>query len=299
MVKTFAQIFDIDVEKFVRESGLDDIDGKSFAEVHAKGTDFETKIFQAVKDKGYSDAEIINRILKTFDGSIEEIMTGAPTKFTDDPKISLSKYDQLIYMLSVIATPSQNFEKKVKDICANPNLAIAPIYSQTYAAKVAYARVTNPSLYNTLLKEMKKIASKSDDLYIKSKDTLDNYIGVYGGAGTGKTRGVARLVAMLLDDGYEIIGCGPSGAQTDNLKASFGDHFKTFEKDALISNILGNSGNLKNFTEYVLDDNKSAVTCRFKGTLKGKFNPFGSKKRILIIDEVRQFNGIELGCIKR
>jgi hypothetical protein len=39
-------------------------------------------------------------------------------------------------MASVVAVPSQNFEKRLKDICNDPELKIAPIYSQAYASKL-------------------------------------------------------------------------------------------------------------------------------------------------------------------
>lgn len=297
LVKTFSEIFDIDIDDLLKSVGLEGDLPEDQSELLKQMTDFETALYNAVKSKGLSNEEIANKLFTVFDGQLEDIMTQRPTKFTDDSKVKLSAFDKLIYMASVIAAPSQNFEKRLKDICNDPELKIAPIYSQTYAAKIAWTRVLRPELYNNILKKMQTLAQKNPDSYIKTKGILENYVGVYGGAGTGKTRGVAKLMSLILGEDYEIIGSGPSDEQTVNLQATFGESLPVFVKDELLKNIIGHPLNRNNHDPIM--ENGGVLSYRFKGELKGKFDPYNGKKKLLILDEVRQYTRVELEAISK
>lgn len=177
------------------------------------------------------------------------------------------------------------FYKKLKEVISSEEFRNAPIFSQEYSVRVAYSQILNKDLFNSIIIKLKDIFQDNPDTYIKTKSPLFNFTVVFGGAGVGKTKGVAFLLKKMFEDANYITSA-PTRKQTDRLTDSVESDGNSFTKNELIEKILGRQIKDSDIS-YIKDgDNNISITSNVNIEVL-KTNLFGdSKNKILFIDEI-------------
>lgn len=295
----FKTLFDIDLEsitpnipEFKINENKYEISDEDYQKLVEASIELETKIFQTINNSKLSNLEIAKRLVSLFNE--KELISGKPTKLNKNADTIITDYDQLIYLTTIIGAPSQNFYSKLKSIISKEDFKNAPIFSQEYAVRIGYSKILNPDLFNNVINELSKIAKNSEDKYIQSKSPLTNVMSICGGAGVGKTKGVAYLLKKIFDEaGY--ITSAPSEKQTERLSESVEHNGLHLTKNELITKIIG--GPIKD--SDIIDLDGVSVTINPKLEVKTD-DLFGDvPQKILFIDEIGWYNRIELEIISK
>lgn len=110
----FIKIFGIDLKQLSSDieipSSGEDID---FSQLEKASIALETRIFEAVKNLNLSADEIADKIVSLFDSN--ELVKSAPTTLSKNPSTEITVYDQMVYIATILSTPSQNFIKIKRD----------------------------------------------------------------------------------------------------------------------------------------------------------------------------------------
>lgn len=292
----FKEQFGINLEEIAKELELNEfhISEDQFNEFDQKVIKFETAIFKAVSELNLTNNEIAAKLISIFNS--DSIIKQQPTTLGKDKNIVISDYDKLMYLATILSTPSQNFAKQFKDVVSNPEYKLAPTFAQEYAERIGYGFINNPELFKQLQFEIKAIGSNSEDVYIKNKSNFFA-LTVFGGAGVGKTKGVAYTLFQMFQDA-SIIAVAPSSLQVNRLAESVGNTAKTFDKDTLINKILGR--NLKSSDLNLIKEGDVPVHTLNPNIKTSNQNLFGDyNKKILVIDEISWFNRAELELISK
>lgn len=294
----FIKIFGIDLKQLSSDieipSSGEDID---FSQLEQASIALETRIFEAVKNLNLSADEIADKIVSLFDSN--ELVKSAPTTLSKNPSTEITVYDQMVYIATILSTPSQNFYKKLKEIISSSEFKNAPIFSQEYAVRVAYSQILNKDVFNSIIIKLKDIFQDNPDTYIKTKSPLFNFTVVFGGAGVGKTKGVAFLLKKMFEDANYITSA-PTRKQTDRLTDSVESDGNSFTKNELVEKILGRQIKDSDIS-YIKDSNNNNVSITSNINIEVlKTNLFGdSKNKILFIDEISWYDRVELELISK
>lgn len=294
----FIKIFGIDLKQLSSDieipSSGEDID---FSQLEQASIALETRIFEAVKNLNLSADEIADKIVSLFDSN--ELVKSAPTTLSKNPSTEITVYDQMVYIATILSTPSQNFYKKLKEIISSSEFKNAPIFSQEYAVRVAYSQILNKDVFNSIIIKLKDIFQDNPDTYIKTKSPLFNFTVVFGGAGVGKTKGVAFLLKKMFEDANYITSA-PTRKQTDRLTNSVESDGNSFTKNELVEKILGRQIKDSDIS-YIKDSNNNNVSITSNINIEVlKTNLFGdSKNKILFIDEISWYDRVELELISK
>lgn len=294
----FIKIFGIDLKQLSSDieipSSGEDID---FSQLEQASIALETRIFEAVKNLNLSADEIADKIVSLFDSN--ELVKSAPTTLSKNPSTEITVYDQMVYIATILSTPSQNFYKKLKEIISSSEFKNAPIFSQEYAVRVAYSQILNKDVFNSIIIKLKDIFQDNPDTYIKTKSPLFNFTVVFGGAGVGKTKGVAFLLKKMFEDANYITSA-PTRKQTDRLTDSVESDGNSFTKNELIEKILGRQIKDSDISD-IKDSNNNNVSITSNVNVEVlKTNLFGdSNNKILFIDEISWYDRVELELISK
>lgn len=294
----FSSLFNIDLDKLINDADFpsEEINESNFKQFEAASIKLETEIYQLINDQKLTNTEIVDRITSLF--SPQSLILGKPTKLARDTT-AITDYDQAMYLLSIIAYPSANFYNDLKKIITDESFNKAPIFSQEYAIRLIHATSERKELFNDFVRSLSEKAKKvSDDFYVQSKSKLLNFIATFGGAGTGKTQGVAYVLRKMMPN-HKVITVAPTRKQTDRLSAAIEHDGLSYTKAELIEQILG-----KQITEsdIIQTTNKEQNTSVF--SLKElDLNPATmfaeTNNRIIFIDEISQFSKVDLELITR
>ena len=296
--ETFAKAFNIDIDSLIQEFGLElfDVTEENYSEYESAIIKFEDAIYSEVRKNDSSVSDIINKVVSLFNW--EELLHRKPTKMVKDPKVVVADYDKMIYLLSIIANPSSDFYNKLKTIISDDSFDKAPVFGQEYIAKISYSLINYPELANELLTKLQDLAyTNEDDEYLKSKPSLYNVVSVVsGGAGSGKTNGVDRIIYDMIKDDSDVVVCAPTERQTNILESALRGG-KKMTKSELLKSIIGKESLDKD--DIVL--NKENRVFDINPNIKiNKNNIFGTKnKKVLFIDEYSLFNKPELEVISK
>ena len=290
----FAVTFGINLDDLKTEYNIPlEVTDENYKTLEESAIKFETAIFNHVNNLHLTASEIAVKLVNLFNPN--DLISGKPTKLSKDPNTKVTDFDQLVYLASIIATPSQNFYAQLKEIISKPEFTNAPIFSQEYAVRIGYSQILNKEIFNNIVEQIHYIAQQnSDDEYIKTKTSLNNILTIYGGAGVGKTKGVAYLLKLMLPNA-NIITSAPTRKQTDNLSNSIQHDGNSFTKNELLEKILGRpiqNSDIKPIGAVSITSNISLKV--------NSDNLFGdSKIKVLFIDEVSWYNRIELELISK
>lgn len=293
----FASLFNLDLNQLIAESDFPsgEIKESNFKEFEEASIRLETKIYQLIDDQKLSNSEIVDRITSLFEPT--SLITARPTKLARDTE-AITDYDQAVYLLSLIAYPSANFYNNLKTVITDESFNKAPIFSQEYAIRLIHATSERKDLFNEFVKYLSaKAKATSDDSYIQNKSQLLNFIATFGGAGTGKTQGVAYVLRKMMP-AYKIVTVAPTRKQTDRLSAAIEHDGLSYTKAELIEQILGKQISESDINKIVGSDEIPTYTLKDL-----KLNPATmfaeTENRIIFIDEISQFSKIDLELITR
>ena len=296
--ETFAKAFNIDIDSLIQEFGLEsfDVTEENYSEYESAIIKFEDAIYLEVRKNYLNVSDVINKVVSLFNW--EELLHSKPTKMVKDPKAIVADYDKMIYLLSIIANPSSDFYNKLKTIISDDSFDKAPVFGQEYIAKISYSLINYPELANELLTKLQDLAYvNEDDEYLKSKPSLYNVVSVVsGGAGSGKTNGVDRIIYDMIKDDSDVVVCAPTERQTNILESALRGG-KKMTKSELFKSIISKGSLDKD--DIVL--NKETRVFDINTNIKiNKNNIFGTKnKKVLFIDEYSLFNKPELEVISK
>jgi hypothetical protein len=277
----FAAEFGINLEELRSKYNIPlNVTDENYKDLEDAAIKFETEIFNQIDKLNLTASEIAVKLVNLFNPN--DLISGKPTKLSKDPNTKVTDFDQLVYLASIIATPSQNFYAQLKEIISKPEFTNAPIFSQEYAVRVGYSQILNKEIFNNIVEQIHYIAQQnSDDEYIKTKTSLNNILTIYGGAGVGKTKGVAYLLKLMLPNA-NIITSAPTRKQTDNLSNSIQHDGNSFTKNELLEKILGRpiqSSDIKPIGDVSITSDISLKV--------SSDNLFGdAKTKVLFIDEI-------------
>lgn len=290
----FASEFSIDLEQLREDFNIpSDVTEENYKELEEAAIKLETAIFTSIDKSNLTSTEIAQKLVSLFNP--EDLLKGKPTKLSKDADTIITDFDKLVYLATIIASPSQNFYTELRNIISNPEFTNAPIFSQEYAVRVGYSQISNKEIFNSVILQLKQLAeSTSSDQYIQTKSPLTNFLTVYGGAGVGKTKGVAYLLKLMMPKA-KFLTSAPTRKQTDNLSTSIQHDGNSLTKNELLEKILGQpiqSDNIKPIGDVSIT---SDITLKVNSD-----NLFGdSETKILFIDEISWYNRIELEIISK
>lgn len=294
ITKNLSKHFDFDLEKIISDLELDrfEPDLDNYDEYERKLIKLENSIYQAIRNSGKTKKDTVEILMSLFNEN--EFVRRTPTKMTKDPNEKISDYDKFVYLLGIVANPSSNFYNKYKSIL--PSLNIAPIFTQEYIIKNIYSLAKDVELLNLALNKISEIHKKEEDKFLSSKDPLYNALTIIsGGAGTGKTAGVDKVLYELLKDDSDIILAAPKKQQVENLENNIGYKGHSITLDELLNEISGKDITTSDYTAD--ENNKLYINDDVKISDK---NIFGTKKnRVIFIDEYSLINSAKLQLIHK
>lgn len=290
-VKEMFKSMNLDIDSIIDKLELLQIDLNNPKEVEIKLIEFESELFKLINTSNISNKYLAEKLISLFNS--EDLIKGIPTEFTKDENLELSDFDKLIYLTTILSTPSINFYKDYLNIIKNNEFDKAPIFSQEYCIRIAYSKILNGDLYNQILYNIKSLAQQNNDEYIQTKSVLNFLYVIYGGAGTGKTTVVANIIKQLFPK-TTIITSAPTDIQTERLSKNINHDGNKLSKDKLIEKILGRSIESDDIIQL-----KETVTLNPNVKVKTD-NLFGDGEyKLLIIDEISWYNRIELELINK
>lgn len=295
----FTEKFGINIDDAIQELDLPKKvytnNDEEFKALESKILKLETFIYTAIKDLEWSDSDIAETLVSSFD--INELIKQKSSEISYDNDKFITDYDTLIYLTSIIATPSQNFYSKIKAIINKSKYKKALIYGQEHAVKIGHAFISNPELFRNLLNKLTEASQKHDHYFIKAR-TQFNGFSIFGGAGVGKTEAVMRLLSTLFPNA-PILCCAPTKTQYLKLQNAVNDK-KAKTKAELISLILGRQLNENDYEKIENEENSSHDYILKKDIEARNTTLFGNAdKKILVIDEISWFTRPELELISK
>lgn len=298
LAKTFKEKFGIDTIALAKSFFTkDSYNYENYDKFEIACIEFETALFEEVKkQQNLTKQQLVSTLISCFNP--KDLINGVPTKLNKDPDTIVTDYDQLIYLASILSKPSRNFYNELKKIVSSEDYKLAPIFSQEYAVRIADAFITNPGLFNEVILQISNLAKSSDDIYLQTKNPLYNLMSIFGGAGVGKTKGVASLLKKLHPNAHILLSA-PEARQVSNLEQSIDGSNGKFTKNELINKILGRPIAPDDIVEIKKDDILFSIQSKVSINVNTD-NIFGNaEEKILFIDEISLYDRIELEIISK
>lgn len=298
----FKNQFDIDVQALWEESDTEDIgyihiSDANWATFEATRVLFESKLYDAIKAKGYTD--VAKRVTAMFGDNLYKMESTRISTNTE----TLTAYDVAEYLLDISTIRCSDFTSRYKEILErrkNTNPKLAPVIGQEFAIRRKVCLSSNPNLYNDFLSELEKQAQSDKDDYVKNKRKLENTAITLGGAGTGKTVAIGGIAADIIsfDDDVEFVFAASNDEQATKLKSSIGHEGNVF----ITNDRTPEDKHESIFKEYVngalpepyYDDVKQRVEFNpiILNPTKTLFDPSKSRK-IIVVDEATLLNVVK------
>lgn len=311
-IEDFEKEFGFNLEQVIKDNtsadfNLNDITSENFDKYEKEIVAVETAIYNFIKNKGLSDEDIIQKLITVYgDSSLYKLQT---TKLTKNKEEVVTTYDAILYAATIMKLNSNDFYvlyrnaiQHAKDV--DPEFDIVPVFGQEYALRLGYAYTKNIEFFNSLLQSIAD-SYEGTEAYQKNKRILFNMINVFGGAGTGKTRGVGAMLTYLFPDA-EFRFIGPTDTQVNALLEVFKkpeDSTDGLTIDEFKQNVIPN-------VEKTVEDGKTTVNLKYNDkteqveaedfSLKN-YSWFGDdgKLRFLVVDEAAMNNSFVLETISK
>ena len=304
----FQDQFGIDIQALWDESdtndiGYEHINDLNWAAFEATRVLFESKLYDAIKAKGYTD--IAKRVAAMFGKNIYKMES---TRISTNTEV-LTAYDVAEYLLDIVSIRCSDFTSRYKEVLerrkTDGSPKLAPVVGQEFAIRRDVCYAANPTLYNAFLEELHTLAQNDTDEYVKNKRLLRNTSLALGGAGTGKTVAIGGISADILafDDDVQFVFVASNDDQVKKLHSSVGHDGEMFTTD---DETVSGSGHDNIFKKYVNGDLPKPFYDKVKGHLgfnpivldssKTLFDPSKSKK-VIIIDEVTLLDVVKLQAL--
>ena len=226
-IKEFETEFRIDLDQLIKDNSsadflLSDVTADNFDKYEKDIISIESALHDAIKAKELSDEDIIDKLIKIYgDDDLYKLQS---TKLTKEKDENITSYDTILYASTLMKLQSNDFFvlyrnaiQRAKEV--DPNFDLVPVFGQEYALRLAYAYTKNKDFFNSLLDKI-KATYKGNEKYQLNKRVLYNVLSVFGGAGTGKSRGVGAMLMHLFPDA-EFRFIGPTDSQVNSLLEIF------------------------------------------------------------------------------
>lgn len=285
-VRKFELKFGINLADLWGDYDLTNISDKNWSEFEAKRVAFESAIFDAIKD--LSMEEKVDSLFELFGKNLYQMES---TRINTNTEM-WTGYDIALYLMDIFSIRSSDFTQRYKEILErrDPNKKpLAPVFGQELAIRRSVCMASNMSGYNLFMDKLKEQAGSDSEIYIQNKRTLHNVSSIFGGAGTGKTVAISRIIADVLsyDDDVEFVYIAPGTAQVEKLKNSVGKDGKQYTASEFFNSFT--TGISDDKMKYDVDKEQMQVNVSLKGTV---FSPKKSRK-VIIVDESTLFNSAE------
>ena len=288
--------FGIDIKKIVANVDIpEEINDQNIGELEVALSTIETEFYKEFQNSTLTNNEVTTKLISMFNPT--EIISGRPTSFDKSPNTELTHFDQLVYLTTIIAAPTQNFNAKLFEVVNDPEFKFAPIYSQEYATRIGYSYINNTELFNALITGISNLSKQeTDDEYLANKSPLYNFLAIYGGAGCGKTAVVDYILNRMFKNEASIIISAPSVKQVENLSNSINHYGIKLTKSQLIQEILGRT---LNDSDIIKIESQAQITLdpKVEVNISNKF--VDSKLKLLFIDEIGLYDRPELELISK
>lgn len=297
----------LDIAEIISDATSDDFDfdkitTDNFDKYESQIIKAETAIYDAVKSFGFTDDEIIEGLVAVY--GPKSLWKQRSSKLTSNKDVKLTDYDLVLYAASIMSLNSNDFTVKYRDAIkellesdVDDSQKLVPVYGQEYALKLAYAFVHNKDLFNSLMDEIGNTYAGSEEYIEAKKDRiLHNVLSVFGGAGTGKTRGVAFLLSRLFDNA-EFRFIAPTEKQTNTLLSVFGREGKTEEALTFDSWFAKYAPGIDSIDNVTADKNGVINIKENKVNPIEWFSTDASKTRVIVIDEAGLLNSVQLKAV--
>ena len=219
----------------------------------------------------------------------------------------LTDYDKFTYLLSISGISSNEFnlfiEKGIEDTKKQEdvNKKIVPLTIQEYTSRLALAHVKNPKIFSEALQYIKENFKNEDGSKGNLRPVLDYIVFIDGEAGVGKTTVIAKNASKYIDSD-NIWLAAPKDTQLNSLKAIIGKG-KEYLKEDLMTQIIDET--IYNQLRSEMNNPKSATLFRKEDLPpvnetylinfdKIKFKSVQKLPKVIIIDEITHFSGLEL-----
>ena len=293
----FEKTFGISLKDLYKECNFpDEVNDKTFAEFERAAAEFETRIYRIVAEQKLTPEVLASNLFNCFNPV--ELLKQKPTKLSRNADTIISDYDQFIYLSSILAIPTQNFNIDYKKAISNSAFKdMIPIYSQEAAIRISYAQILNPVFYNSLLSNLSEAAKKHGaNVYEQTKSPMYNMVFTFGGAGVGKTKGVATVLKTIFTDPkYKatIKLAAPTKEQSSNLATTLGET-SSWTKDQLMQQVTAET------VEYeAIESDGNIDSIKSKSIKVNTVNYGDANYKLLFIDEIGLFTRPELELLSR
>ena len=228
------------------------------------------------------------------------LLTGQVTDRAE-PEFNLTDLSTVIMLAALLGNKSTKFYSNLKAV-RKLTPEIVPIVGQEWNIQLGVALVESKDLFNALVNGIQKTAENENANieagkdYMLSRPILENFIFIQGGAGSGKTSVVAKMIAEIIKINYpdtEIITAGPEITQVKSIQNSLGSK-KSFTFADLMEKIAPgwDKWNVpENETHYALDQKfiETNITSKSNVIFKKSDN-----KKVLVLDEITFLSEREL-----
>lgn len=275
---------------------IDVIDANVLQSVWAK---FGQRVYEEVSKTDFfkNDSILAENLVSLFDKNIWKLNPGTLSDKQDEV---IAPIDLLTYLMTTLSVPSNAMLTQYSKATMSDKFKFAPVFGQEYAALSAVAYIARPNLFNSALNEIKQIADTevfdqiSDEhvkTYLKNLSLLKNFYMVPGGAGTGKTSGVAATVAAMFEDHAkaQFIALAPKEQQAINLKNELGDKATYLVKNSFMKAIRGEEP-----SAYRDNTDTGHIVRSAPSTYTTNIFDASNEIKVLVIDEVGLFTESEL-----
>lgn len=293
---------DIDkiIERVTSEGfDFDKINADNFKVYEKEIIAIEAGIFERVHELGFSDIEIVEKLVKIF--GPKTAWKQNSTNLTSNKDEVITDYDMVLYGATIMSLHAGAFAYKVADIVQKlhsiGNFDIVPVFGQQHALRLVYAFAHNKPLFNYLLNQIRS-TYKGKGEYEINRIIYNNIAAVFGGAGTGKTQGVGYFLAMLFDNS-EFRFVGPRKTQVSNLLKVFGRSEKTEEGKTFAELFDLISPGL--LAQDNIEENEKLGRPVAKNMAISNVDLFGetTKFKVLLVDEIARLNAIQLEALTK
>lgn len=218
-----------------------------------------------------------------------------------EPEFKLTDLSTVIMIAGLLGNKSTKFYSNLKAVqAATPE--IVPIIGQEWNIQLGIALVESTGIFNKLVHGIQASVNNENvkldgnaRSYMLDRPILENFIFIQGGAGSGKTSVVAKMIAEISKVNYpdiEIVTAGPEITQVKSIQNSI-DSKKSFTFIDLMAKIAPDwdTWTVPEGTHFKLEDDfiKTKVTSKADVIFK-KTSP----KKMIILDEITFLSEREL-----
>lgn len=255
--------------------------------------------------------EIISQLAS---GQVVDFNNAQSTKIKSNSTYSdLNELDLAQYLITMMAVEPEYLQGTLKQAILNNKLH-APFFNQMLSVQEMFALYKNPDVFNEFLEKVNDFKPFQDKSWEENNTITKNLITLLGGAGTGKSTGVALTAYnMIKVDNPEakVMIAGSAEDVAERLATTLGES-KSYDRLQLFKALLTESGWNKMrdaIAELRNPETNLADLDRAKYLKNGKYSIFNQDfltkedvnvatiPDVLFIDEYTHFTGMEIQAL--